>query len=420
MKIYIKTWGCSANQSDSEIIAGLLVKTGHEIVQDPENADLIILNTCVVKNRVEVDELRDVEKFKDKKLLVTGCMPQIKHYHKFLESASLLGLSEQDKVVEAVDRISAGERIVWLSNKKLEKVCFPKIRKNKVIEICQISTGCASNCSFCATKLAKGKIFSFSEEKILSQIKSALEEGCKEIWLTSQDCGAYGLDRESNLPELLKKICSINSDFLVRVGMLNPQWAIKYKEELIKCFQNDKIFKFLHIPVQSGSDVVLKHMNRAYSIKDFKATISDFRKAIPNLTISTDIICGYPTETEQDWKKTISLIKWLRPDVINISQFWPRPGTKAAELKQLPGKVKKARSRELTKLYEKIGLEKNKAWVGWEGKVLIDELGPKGGFVGRNFAYKPILLKSPKLSVGSFINTRIVDANSKYLIGRPV
>ncbi|MGB9675110.1 MAG: tRNA (N(6)-L-threonylcarbamoyladenosine(37)-C(2))-methylthiotransferase [Candidatus Nanoarchaeia archaeon] len=423
MKICIKTWGCSANQSDSEMLAGTLKAAGHSIVSKPEKADIIILNTCIVKNRVEVDEIKEVKKFERiKPIIVTGCMAQatqiIQTYKKYLQNVSLLGIWDQSEIARAVESVKSGKRVVWISKKPYEKLCSLKIRKNKTIEICQIATGCLSNCSFCATKFAKGNLFSFSKEKILSQIKSALAEGCKEIWLTAQDCGAYGLDCGTNLPELLQEISNLKGEFFVRVGMANPQWIKKYKKELIECFKKEKIFKFLHIPVQSGSNSVLKAMLRGYKVSDFKEIISAFKKEIPNITISTDIICGYPTETERDWKSTIKLIKWLKPDVINISQFWPRQGTLAAKLPQLPGEIKKARSRELTKLYDKIALERNKAWLGWKGKVLIDEIGPKGGFIARNYAYKPIVLNCSDVKPGMFVKCKIIEAKSKYLIGK--
>ncbi len=156
-------------------------------------------------------------------------------------------------------------------------------------------------------------------------------------------------------------------------------------------------------------------MNRFYAAEQFKTIVKEFRKHIPNITISTDIICGFPTETENDFEKTIRLIKWLQPDVINISQFWPRPGTKAAEMKQLPGGIKKERSRKLTKLYQEIALEKNKKWIGWQGKVLVDEIGSKGGFVGRNESYKPIVVKKAKL--GEIVKVKIANATKNYLIG---
>ncbi|MEM2873853.1 MAG: tRNA (N(6)-L-threonylcarbamoyladenosine(37)-C(2))-methylthiotransferase [Candidatus Nanoarchaeia archaeon] len=420
MKIHIKTWGCTAAQSDSEIMAGLLAKERHKLVPNERNADIVILNTCTVKHRVEIDELKEIERLKKrgKKIIVTGCLVQDGQHFDKLKGISLIGLNDQDKIVKYVKVVANGKVIRQLSAKKIDKTNLPVLRTNPVIEKIQLATGCASECTYCATKLAKGNIYSFSEARILARIKAAINDGVREIWLTSQDNGAYGLDRGTNLASLLEKICAINGDFFIRVGMTNPQWVKKFLPQMIEAYKNPKVFKFLHIPVQSGSNKVLRDMARGYSVEDFKSVIKVFRKKIPNLTISTDIICGYPTETEADWEKTIELVKWLRPDVINISQFWPRPGTAAAKLKQLGGDIKKERSRTLTKLYQELALMKNKSWIGWRGKVLVDEKGQKGGFIGRNFAYKPIILKSKiKLKLGTYLKVKIVGATQNYLIG---
>ncbi|MEM4714150.1 MAG: tRNA (N(6)-L-threonylcarbamoyladenosine(37)-C(2))-methylthiotransferase [Candidatus Nanoarchaeia archaeon] len=419
MKIAIQTWGCSANQNDTEILAGILSKAGYKLTS-LEDADLIILNTCIVKHRVQIDELNAIKYYlnKNKKILVTGCMAQAKTFRKYLNNLPILGLYDQKNIVEIVKKIELGQKPIKISKKPVEKTNLPKLRKNPIVEICQISTGCLSSCTYCATKLAKGNLFSYAPEAILTQIECALKDGCKEIWLTSQDCGAYGLDKNTNIAELLEMVCNIQGDFLIRLGMANPQWLYKFKKELLEVYENSKIFKFLHIPVQSGSDKVLKEMHRGYTIKQFKNVISAFRKKFPKITISTDIICGYPTETEKDWEKTLNLINWLKPDVINISQFWPRPGTLAEKLKELPSYVKKTRSRKLTNLYHKIALEKNMTWLNWKGEVLIDEIGQKGGFVGRNFAYKPVVFKTSKrLKLGQVVKAKVISATKNHLVG---
>jgi MiaB/RimO family radical SAM methylthiotransferase len=244
-----------------------------------------------------------------------------------------------------------------------------------------------------------------------------LADGCKEIWLTSQDCAAYGLDANTNLSKLLEKICKIPGDFHIRVGMGNPNHIIKILPELIEAYKNKKVFKFLHIPIQSGNDRVLKLMNRFYTVGDFKKIVKEFRKQITNLTLITDIICGFPTETEKEFEDSVKLITWLQPDAINVSMFWPRPGTIAEKMKQLSGEIKKKRSREMTKLYHSVALDVNKKLVGKKFKVLVDEIGKKGGFVARNESYKPIVLKESKLKLGDSPQVRIISATKNYLIG---
>ena len=420
MKIAIKTWGCAASQNDSEIMAGLLQQASYEIVEDDSHADLIILNTCTVKHRVEVDELKEIQKLKSegKKIIATGCLVQDKKHFDKLDGISFIGLNDEAEIVKYVEQVAAGKTIRVMSEKKIDRSSLPRLRQNPVVETVQILQGCLSNCTFCATKLAKGNTYSFSEPRILTQVESAVNDGCKEIWLTSQDNGTYGIDRRTNIANLLQKVCAIKGNFFVRNGMANPQWVKKFLPELIEAYKSEKIYKFLHIPVQSGSDKVLRDMNRGYTVEQFRDVVEKFRAEIPEITIATDIICGFPTETEEDFEKTLELVKWLQPDMINISQFWPRPGTKAAELKQLRGEVKKERSRRLTKLCDDITLEKNKKLVGWRGLVVVDEKNIDGTFVARNSSYKPILLKDKNITLGEFVNAKIISATTKYLIGK--
>ena len=276
-----------------------------------------------------------------------------------------------------------------------------------------------SNCSFCATKLARGNLFSFRPHSIREHIKKAIASGAKEIWLTSQDISAYGRDIGTNLTELLESIVKIEGEFLIRVGMMNPLHFKKFElNSLIEVFKNPKIFKFLHLCVQSGSNKVLKIMRRGYSVEDFVYYVEKFREEIIDLTLATDIIVGHPGEEEEDFEDTIDLIKEVKPDIVNLSKFSPRPGTLAYKMRQIDKKIINERSKKLHELIQKISLEKNKKWLGWKGKVLIDEKFDKG-FQGRNLSYKPIIIKECNLSyLGKFVDVEIVDAKNNYLIGK--
>ena len=371
-----------------------------------------------VKQRIEIDELKEIEKLKQKgkKIIATGCLVQDKKHLDKLKGISYVGLNSEDEIAKYVDEVARGEIVQIFSDKKLDRAGLPRLRKNPVVETVQILQGCLSNCTFCATKLAKGNTYSFSEARILARVESAVKDGCKEVWLTSQDNGTYGIDRRTNIAALLQKVCKIDGHFFIRNGMSNPQWVKKFQKELIAAYKNEKIFKFLHIPVQSGSDKVLRDMRRGYAVEDFKKIIAAFRKDVPGVAISTDIICGFPTETDEDFKATVRLIKWLQPDMVNLSQFWPRPGTKAAEMKQLSGAEKKERSRQLTKLCDEITLAQNKRWVGKTCKALVDEQNEDGTFVARNASYRPILLKG-NLKLGDLVTATIKNAETKYLVG---
>lgn len=419
-KFYIKTFGCSANKSDSEIMAGLLMQAGHKLVNSPKEADLVLINSCGVKGRAEVDFFREVEAAKKlkKKIIAAGCIPSGNKevIETKLRGASIISINSIHKIVSVAEQTLSGKRIILFGDNKIEKICLPRQRLNKVIAIVPISEGCTGFCSYCFTKLAKGNLLSYSEEAILREVKTAIAEDCKEIWLTSQDCAAYGLDTNTNLAKLLEKICKIPGDFYVRIGMGNPNHIINILPELIEAYKNKKVFKFLHIPVQSGNNRVLKLMNRFYTVEDFKKIVREFRKNIPNITLITDIICGFPTETDKEFSDSLKLIRWLQPDAINVSMFWPRPGTIAEKMKQLSGEIKKERSREMTKLYHEIALRVNKNLIGKKFKVLVDEIGKKGGVVARNESYKPIVLKENKLKLGDSSHVKITSATKNYLL----
>lgn len=424
MKVYILAFGCSASFSDSEIMAGLLKENGFEIVDKEEESDLNILVTCNVKLPTEKRMINEIKKFSTSKkpLIVAGCMPstQKELIEKINQKASLLGPNSISKIVEAVKETMEGKKVVFLENLKKPKVCLPRVQRSSVIHITQISTGCNLACSYCIVRINKGNLFSFPFDLIVKDVEDAIKQGKKEIWITSQDNSSYNFEGK-NLANLLEKICKLEGKFFVRVGMVNPFFTKKILEDLIQAYKNEKIFKFLHLPIQSFSENVLEKMRRGYKPKDALEIIKKFYEAFPNLTLSTDIIVGFPSETEEDFQETLKFIEKVKPDIVNISKFGLRPGTEAAKMKQLPESKIKKRSKEAFELVRKISFEKNQKWLDREGECLIDEKGMKNkSFIARNFAYKPIVIKSEKSLLGQFKTIRITEAKSNYLIGEIV
>ncbi|MBU0756847.1 MAG: tRNA (N(6)-L-threonylcarbamoyladenosine(37)-C(2))-methylthiotransferase, partial [Nanoarchaeota archaeon] len=300
-----------------------------------------------------------------------------------------------------------GKNTILLDRRREARLNLPKIRKNSVVAIIPVSEGCLGACHYCKVKQARGDLFSYDIPTIAAEIETAVREGIREIWLTSQDMGCYGFDIGTNLVELLRYLTKIKGEFLLRIGMANPNHVLDYLDELIDIYDDPKIFKFLHIPVQSGNDRMLKSMNRKYRVSDFKKIVSRFRKAFPEIAVSTDIICGLPGETLEEFNESVDLIKKTRPDVLNISRFWARPGTVAAGMDgQVHGKVSKIWSQELTKTFHKIALENNQKWISWEGDVIIDEIGRNNTFVGRNYAYKPVIVKGTH-RLGDIVKVKI-------------
>jgi MiaB-like tRNA modifying enzyme len=392
MKFYIETYGCSRNQADSEAIAGALAEE-HEQVSTPDDADIVVVNTCIVKTPTENKILKALKKYSNKKLIVAGCMPE----------------AERDKIKEVAPNAE-----IW-GVKHEEVLEGPHIRVNKLVGIIPISSGCLGSCTYCIVRFARGKLKSYSVEKILNAIETAIKDECKEIWITAQDTGAYGIDIGNSLPNLLEKVCTLDGDFKVRVGMMNPNHAMKMLPALSKALQHEKMFKFLHLPIQSGNNKILKEMNRFYTVEDYKKIIDYVKREIPQITISTDIIVGFPGETNQEFKDTLKVLEETKPDIVNISRYGARPGTSAAELKQHEEITKKERSREATKLVKEIGQARNNDWINWEGEVLIDEHGKENDFIGRNFAYKPIVVKGTH-KLGEKVNVKIKKATSTYLV----
>jgi len=429
--IYLETYGCSANQNNGEIMKGLLERQGFIVTSNEKIADIAILNTCIVKGPTEQRmtlRIKELSK-KFKKLIVAGCMADVESLKIKVEARksnpkillSLVGVHNITKIVDVVKKLIENKTVELISRGEEVKLCMPKSSVNKAIGITQISSGCTGSCAYCITKLVKGHLFSYPKEKIIDNIKQDLTSGCKEIWLTSQDNAAYGIDRgKYEFPELLNKISTIKGKFFIRIGMMNPNHVMKIIDSLIENYNDKKIFKFLHLPIQSGSDDVLKNMNREYKVKDFADIVKKFRKKFPNVTISTDIIVGFPGETRDDFNKTLRLIKEIRPNIINISKFWPMPHTQAAKMKQVDLKEKKKRAIALMKLHNEIALEKNDKLIGNIIKAIVDEHGFQNTWLARDENYKLIAFKSNENLLGKIVSLKIIKARGHYLIGEMI
>ena len=198
--------------------------------------------------------------------------------------------------------------------------------------------------------------------------------------------------------------------------MMNPMHTKNKFNKLFDAFADEKIYKFLHIPVQSGNNRVLKSMLRGHSIEDFKAMSSNFRKKFPLSSLATDIIVGYPTESDEEFQDTIDLLKCTKPDVVNLSKYGARPGTKAIEMEQVPNDIINQRSKLLSMIIKDISLNQNQKWLNWTGQCLVNEKGKiEGTMIGRNFAYKPIVLKTSDVILGNIYNVKVTDVHTTYL-----
>jgi len=417
-KIFVEAYGCSASFADSEMISGLIVNGGHTLATDSSESDLNLIVTCSVKDTTANKMMHRIKSLKTKPLIVAGCLPKAEksNVEKFSENASLLGPNSLGKTLDVINSTLSGRKQIALEDSDLSKVGLPKVRLNPTVGIVEIASGCMSECTFCQTKLSKGDLSSYRLGDIVRQVQTEIKEGCKEVWLTSTDNGCYGLDIGTDLPTLVNAVSEIQEDFMIRVGMMNPMYMPRIKQKLIESYDNDKVFKFLHLPVQSGSDKVLNDMKRGHTSETFREIVKRTKDRFDDFTISTDIIVGFPSETEEDFQETLTLLDETKPDVVNLSKYSARPGTDAAELKQIDAAEIKRRSKIIFEQINKISLESNKKWIGWKGKVLFDE-NTEEGIKGRNYAYKPIAVQE-KVSIGDSHVVEIIDATRKRLIGK--
>lgn len=417
-KIHVEACGCSFSLSDAELARGLLERAGHTLTGGDE-AEVVVLVTCTVKDATQArleGRISGLAKT-GKKLVVAGCLAQHAPdiVRRLAPKAILVGPRE---ITQIADAINARPGTIFSgSAESNNKLGLPRLRSDSVRATVPIAEGCLGACSYCATRLAKGMLTSFPHESIIGEIKKLISDGYEEIWLTAQDCAAWGIDSKGNVCDLLSLVSQIKGDFRVRVGMLNPRHLLPIMDEYLEAFSSDeRFFRFFHIPVQSGSDEILAMMKRGYSRRDFIAIVSRIRELFPDACVATDAIAGFPGETDTRFGETVSLLEEIRPDIVNVSRFCPRPFTEAATLSgKLKGSKTKERTRILSSLHRSISLEKNKTWIGRACDVLVDEQTPKGP-MGRTRDYRPVAIHG-RAKLGSVVNTKIVDATRSYLIG---
>lgn len=409
----MKTYGCSHNVSDSEYMQGVLASYGYRFTQSADDAQLWLLNSCTVKDPSQAAFMHLVLKGKSqgKAVVVAGCVPQADRYIKGLEDVSIVGIQQVDRVVEVVEETLKGHTVRLLSKNRLPELDLPKIRKNPMVEIIPLSTGCLGACTYCKTRHARGKLGSYTPEVIVSRAQSVINEGVTEIWLSSEDTGAYGIDIGTDLPTLLRALIKVVPEgVMLRVGMTNPPYILRHLDAIAEVLNHDSVYGFLHVPVQAGSDDVLLAMNREYTSGDFCQVADVLREKVPGLTLATDIICGFPGETEEQFDETMALVQKYRFHIMNISQFYPRPGTPAAKMKRVPTQVVKNRSRKLTKLFE--SFDPYPALVGTTQKVWINtEVSDDQKFtVAHTKNYTKVLLPRDNSLIGCSAQVKVLSS----------
>jgi MiaB-like tRNA modifying enzyme len=294
-----------------------------------------------------------------------------------------------------------------------------------VVGILPIARGCMSNCSYCITKFATGRIDSPPVEANVEKARALVHAGARELRVTGQDTGVYGWDQgERTLPELLDRICDVEGEFRVRVGMANPGGVHGIREELADVYaRNEELYDFIHLPVQSGSDEVLEEMRRQHRVEEFREIVETFDDRLDHWTLSTDFIVGFPTETDADHERSIDLLREVRPEKVNVTRFSKRPGTDAAEMKGLGGTLKKERSKAMTDLKMEVVREAHESMVGSRHRVLAVEPGTGDSVKCRDGAYRQVIVRDADehgVEPGEFLEVEVTSAESVYCFAEPV
>lgn len=411
MKFFVETYGCTMNHGESAELATFLSGIGHEKVDEGEKADVVIINTCVVIAPTERKILRRLRQLRDddKKLVIIGCMASVNSDQLRKEfPGALVCATVNYPGLPSILANEFGRTTVPMAEDVTEPFILP------------IAQGCNGCCTYCITKLARGDLQSFSMERLVDDSRKALSHGSQEILVTAQDTAAYGMDGDKRLPDLIQALTALPGDFRIRIGMMNPDNLKEIIDDLITVYQHPKVYKFLHLPVQSGSDRVVRDMGRAYTIEEYLDMVRRMRGAVPELTLSTDVITGFPGETGEDHRSTVQLVERLRPNIVNVTRFSARPGTVADTMKdQVVGWRSKERSRELTALRFRISAEINTAKVGRTYPVLIDENGKGRSVMARTDDYLPVVIRGEH-ELWQRVKVRIIDSTPTHLYGEIV
>ncbi|MGC9435444.1 MAG: MiaB/RimO family radical SAM methylthiotransferase [Methanomicrobiales archaeon] len=390
-KVHVASYGCTYNHADAEAIREICRRQGCRLVSEDE-ADVVIIATCTVVQRTENRVMAHLSRVSDREVLVTGCMP----------------LAQPDRI-----RDCPGVRVIHPDTVRSHAGTPGAILRGG-IGVVQAARGCRGRCTYCITRRARGPLASMPADVVSRGVEWCASNGAAEIQLTAQDLSAWGLDRGETLPDLLARLREIPGDFRLRAGMMNPATVLPILDDLVESW-TDPLFRFVHLPVQSGSDHVLELMGRGYTRDQFIAIIEAFRERYPDMRISTDILVGFPGETEGDFMATVDLLRRVRPTKVNVTRFSPRPGTDAAKRPLLPGGVVKERSRVLHRLAAEISDRASTRRIGEVVPFVATESKRPGTVTARTATYDHLVIPE-SLSPGTTGHARITGHRRFYLL----
>ena len=399
------------NYGEGEQLSKKMDSLGHVRTDSADDADIVILNTCTVIETTEKNMIRRMGdlKAKGKKVIVTGCMAKVQ--------PKRISIRLPGSIILPPDRYDEFSDIVSDEFGCCEPSVKPTYGMSAILPIAQ---GCLGNCSYCITRFARGHLRSYPEDDLVKEFNAMLDDGAKEILITAQDTACYGKDIGTDLPHLIGRFLEREGDYRIRIGMMNPNFLDPIADRLLDIMKDRRVYRFLHIPVQSGSDDVLRNMRRRYTAEGFLSMVERMRLKCPDISISTDMITGFPGETDEDHRKSVELIRKLHADTVNITRFSVRPGTDAATMRdQIQGNVSKERSTELTETKMEVEYGVNENLVGKRFRVLVTEKGKKGTVITRTENYRPVGIEED-LPLGTFLDVVVTGCASTYVVGKRV
>lgn len=436
-RVYTETWGCQMNEHDTENLLGMVDEMGYEFVEEPNQADLIIFNTCAVRENAELKvygNLNILKKLKEKKpeliIAVCGCMMQQKHVVEEIKNrypfVSLVfgthNIYKFPEMLYVYFQKHESNYDVWdIDGRVVEGL--PVVRKHKIKSFVNIMYGCNNFCTYCIVPYTRGRERSRTPKDILSEVQKLVESGVKEITLLGQNVNSYGktLDEPIAFHQLLEKLNEIDGLERIRFMTSHPK---DISEDLIKAMARlDKVCESLHLPVQSGSTRLLKEMNRHYSKEDYLKTIELAKKYMSPLGLTTDIMVGFPGESEEDFLETLDVVEKAEYDLAFTFLYSRRKGTSAdKKTNQIPEEIKKERFNRLLDVVNFSAEKKSNAYLGQITEVLVEGASKKNKVVltGRNRQNKTVNFVGDESLIGQLVKVKIIDTKSFSMTGELV
>lgn len=451
-KLYIESYGCQMNFSDSEIVASILAKEGFNTTQDLQEADLVLVNTCSIREKAELTVRKRLEKFNavkrtnpNMKVGVLGCMAE-RLKSKFLEEEKIVDMvvgpdayKDLPNLIQEIDAGRDAVNVILSKDETYGDIAPVRLNTNGVTAFVSITRGCDNMCTFCVVPFTRGRERSRDPHSIIEEVNELWDNGFKEITLLGQNVDSYlwyggGLKKDFDKATEMQKATSVNfAKLLEMVAQAQPKMRIRFStsnpqdmtlDVIGTMAKHRNICNYIHLPVQSGSNRILKAMNRLHTREEYFELVDNIRRIIPDCAISQDMISGFPTETEEDHKDTLSLMEYVKYDFGFMFAYSERPGTLAARKLEddIPEDTKKRRLREIIQLQQKHALYRTKQHVGKVEEVLIEGSSKKSNahWMGRNSQNTVVVFPKENYEVGQFVNVKINDCTSATLLGSAV